>query len=288
MALTRYADPAAFLDEARPLLASDPARTTIIGSSLHQVLDGTFPDDGSAPPWFATVTDPGGVVTGLAMRVGSYPPLMHGFAPDEAAALAALILGDGEAVGAVTGEERAARAFAARVTGTRGGRVEVERGIRLHRLESLRPPDGVPGRGRPAAATDLDLTTGWVLAFLEEIGEGERASTEPGRAQQRDLQRTRLPRTWLWVDEHEIPVSLAAASEPAFGVARIGPVYTPPEHRERGYAAAVTAHLSAVLRAAGSDVVLFTDLANPTSNGVYARIGYRPVADRVTLRIVDD
>ncbi|MEV4678910.1 GNAT family N-acetyltransferase, partial [Actinomadura sp. NPDC049382] len=67
-------------------------------------------------------------------------------------------------------------------------------------------------------------------------------------------------------------------------VARIAPVYTPDEHRRRGYGAAVTAAATrAALDVGAEDVVLFTDLANPTSNGVYRRIGYRPVEDRVVL-----
>lgn len=68
------------------------------------------------------------------------------------------------------------------------------------------------------------------------------------------------------------------------GTARVAPVYTPPEHRGRGYAAAVTAEVSRAARAAGADeVLLFTDLANPTSNGVYTRIGYRAVSDRLVI-----
>ncbi|NEA23957.1 GNAT family N-acetyltransferase, partial [Actinomadura bangladeshensis] len=60
--------------------------------------------------------------------------------------------------------------------------------------------------------------------------------------------------------------------------------YTPAEHRRRGYGAAVTAAATTgALDAGADDVVLFTDLANPTSNGVYRRIGYRPVQDRVIL-----
>ena len=61
-------------------------------------------------------------------------------------------------------------------------------------------------------------------------------------------------------------------------IGRLGPVYTPPEHRGHGYAAAVTAAATqAVLDAGGRGVMLFTDRANPTSRGVYARLGYREV-----------
>ncbi|MGW0659232.1 GNAT family N-acetyltransferase [Streptodolium elevatio] len=66
--------------------------------------------------------------------------------------------------------------------------------------------------------------------------------------------------------------------------AHIGPVYTPPEHRGRGYGAAVTAARTEAALAAGADeVLLFTDLANPTSNSIYRKIGYEPVEDRVIL-----
>ena len=68
------------------------------------------------------------------------------------------------------------------------------------------------------------------------------------------------------------------------GMVRVGSVYTPPAVRGRGYAGAVTAAVSRAARDAGvREVVLFTDLANPTSNALYQRLGYRPVEDRVTF-----
>jgi predicted GNAT family acetyltransferase len=67
-------------------------------------------------------------------------------------------------------------------------------------------------------------------------------------------------------------------------VVRVAPVYTPPEHRRRSYGGAVTAAVSrAALDGGATDVVLYTDLANPTSNSVYQRLGYRPVHDRMVL-----
>ena len=91
-------------------------------------------------------------------------------------------------------------------------------------------------------------------------------------------------RLWLWEDPAGTPVALAARTLTIGGVARIGPVYTPPEHRRRGYGAAVTAACTADGLARGAErMVLFTDLANPTSNSIYQRIGYRPVSDRRTI-----
>jgi len=74
---------------------------------------------------------------------------------------------------------------------------------------------------------------------------------------------------------------------PAFGVARVGPVYTPPEQRRKGYAGAAVAEVSQHFLDAGARVCLYTDQANPTSNGIYQALGYVAVVDQVNLRIVD-
>jgi predicted GNAT family acetyltransferase len=78
---------------------------------------------------------------------------------------------------------------------------------------------------------------------------------------------------------------MAGAHQPTAGVVRVAPVYTPSEHRRRGYGGAATVAVSqAALDASAADVVLFTDLANPTSNALYQRLGYRPLEERVVLR----
>lgn len=96
-------------------------------------------------------------------------------------------------------------------------------------------------------------------------------------------ERTASGRLTLW-ETGGVPVSMAGVSLQVAGSVRVAPVYTPPEHRGHGYAAAVTAEVSRAAREAGAqEVLLFTDLANPTSNGVYQRIGYRPVSDRLLI-----
>ncbi len=81
-----------------------------------------------------------------------------------------------------------------------------------------------------------------------------------------------------------VPVSVAGRTRAVAGMVRLGPVYTPPELRGHGYASAATAVVSqAALDAGLREVVLYTDLANPTSNGLYQRLGYQPVEDRVML-----
>lgn len=79
---------------------------------------------------------------------------------------------------------------------------------------------------------------------------------------------------------------LTGASEPAHGVARVAPVYTPPDQRGRGWASNAVAEVSRRVRSAGARVCLFTDQANPTSNKIYAALGYRPVVDMADLVIL--
>ncbi len=70
--------------------------------------------------------------------------------------------------------------------------------------------------------------------------------------------------------------------------ARIGPVWTAPASRGRGYATALVAAASRELLDRGARrVFLTTDLANPVSNAIYARIGYRPVDDTVGYDFLD-
>ena len=89
----------------------------------------------------------------------------------------------------------------------------------------------------------------------------------------------------VWEAEGEL-VSMAARTPVVGGMSRVAPVYTPPAQRGNGYGGAVTVATSQAARAAGArEVVLFTDLANPTSNALYQRLGFRPVSDRLVLLV---
>ena len=94
--------------------------------------------------------------------------------------------------------------------------------------------------------------------------------------------RLRAGHLWLW--EHDGPAAIAAVSDPVEGVARIGPVYTLPDRRGRGYGSALVGAVSAAVRARGTRCILYTDLGNPIANSVYRRLGYRVVAEALRYR----
>ncbi|WP_160297269.1 GNAT family N-acetyltransferase [Paenibacillus sp. IHBB 10380] len=88
---------------------------------------------------------------------------------------------------------------------------------------------------------------------------------------------------YLWIDDGE-PVSMAQQTRPTLHGAVVNLVYTPPEHRNKGYASSCVATLTRnMLRGPYQFTSLYTDLSNPVSNRIYMNIGYEPKADSVVL-----
>jgi predicted GNAT family acetyltransferase len=207
-----------------------------------------------------------------------YPLLLGGLPPGSAAELAARLAGVGRQLPGVNAQEHAAVCFAAAWQALTGAGYATHRRSRLYRLADLVPPDPMPdGAPRVAGESDLDLLERWFRAFAGEVK--DLTGPQPGAVSDR----LSYGGLMLWeVDSR--PVAMAGHVRPAAGVVRIGPVYTLAELRGRGYGGAVTtAVTSAAIGAGASELVLFTDLANPTSNALYRRLGYQPVEDRVTL-----
>jgi predicted GNAT family acetyltransferase len=157
----------------------------------------------------------------------------------------------------------------------------------VFRLTRVLPVDRPPGGPRAATRADRPLLLAWLRAFALE------ALPRPDEDIER-IEHTLDTRftgedaaLWLWERDDE-PVSLAAYSGPTLTGIRIGPVFTPVEHRRRGYASALVGELSGFLLERGHRACfLYTDLANPTANAIYERIGYERVAEALEIRFRD-
>lgn len=149
----------------------------------------------------------------------------------------------------------------------------------LYRLGTLTPPRPRPaGQGRLTGGKDREHVVRWCREFCVEVGEQssidliDAGSWEDSRFGDRHFT--------FWETPQGTPVSMAASTSVVGGMVRVDPVYTPAQLRGRGYAGAVTVEASrAALAAGATDVVLFTDPDNPTSNALYQRIGYVRLAD---------
>lgn len=197
--------------------------------------------------------------------------------PEQADTLAARLAALGHSLPSVSADHDTATAFAEAWQRHTGATPRLrDTRLRLYRLGTLTPPDPMPaGRARVLGDDDLDEVMFWCGEFAAAVGEAVVIDADSWAG-------TRFAdkRYTVWETPDGTPVSVAGMNPLIGGQIQVDIVHTPVALRGRGYAGAVTAEVSRAALAAGArDVVLFADRANPTSNALYQRLGYRPLAD---------
>jgi hypothetical protein len=268
---------AAFLDAAGPFLVGREAEHCLTLGICSDLL--AHPEAFGEPPYFGVVTTAGHV----SLSVVWTPPWQVVVSACDDPDAVELVLDDlveRQMIG-VHGPAAAARAFAAGWSARTGRSVRVHMRERVYELTAVRRPHGVPGAFRHARPSDRDHLVSWIVAFEEETF-GERQPRDPGAFVDRGLSGGGR-RLYVWDDDG--PVSFCGVGGRTPNGIRIGPVYTPPGLRRRGYASACVAAASqAQLDAGRRTCFLFADIANPTSNHIYEAIGYVPVSEGATYR----
>ncbi|GAA5118579.1 GNAT family N-acetyltransferase [Haloechinothrix salitolerans] len=278
MEFATYDGVADFLDVAGNLYESDPVRHTIALTVLRQ-LETAAPSD-SRKPLLITIHN-GDTTIGAAFRTSRWPIGVSGVPEHAIADLVEFLVDGGHGIVGVNGPQPEADRFAELWMSATGQTSTLGMAQRLYRLDSLKPPS-VAGEWRSATEDDVPLLVRWRHGFIEDA---HMPTADPDWAEgqlRRDLAAGGMHGIWSVSGE---PVSYASASLPSSGMSRVSSVYTPRERRGHGYGSAVTATVSQwALDNGASDVVLFTDLSNPTSNAIYQKIGYVPVLDAVDYR----
>ncbi|MEU4391581.1 GNAT family N-acetyltransferase [Kribbella sp. NPDC023855] len=266
-------DPAEFQATTFAFLERDPVLHTILMTNVAERAAGSYPATETEPSYYVSVHDDSGEVVGATMRTPNRPIHLGSLREDLAIEVAdayAELLPDAPGV---AGDRVAATSFANRWSELHGTTWTETRAVRLHKLIEL---NQLEAEGEPRRMTESDLQR---AAEWNTDGFATESPTPDLVWARHQLESGAL---WFWQVDG-VPVSMASYHLPLFGVCRVGPVYTPPEHRGNGYAGALTAHVTAQILAQGNQACLYTDLANRTSNKLYARIGYTPVADAIDL-----
>lgn len=261
---------------AEPFLRARYAENNVILSLCEQLKVDPAKE---AAALFLTVDQGNGVVA-AAMRTPPWNLLVTAI-PNEVlpVLLEEVRAADPETPG-VTGPRATADAFASAWCVGKGKCPRLVMAQGIYELTSLTPAKGVRGRLRAATAADQAIVDDWAVAFAVDAG---LPVHERNNAVLRIRELLHLGTVFLWEDEG--PVSMAAYVPVAPGACRVSFVYTPVRVRGRGYASACVGALSqARLDAGDQRCFLFTDIANPTSNAIYARLGYRLVAESAMWR----
>lgn len=284
MEVLRPDDAPSFLRLAGPLLERDEARNQLplgIAGTLSE-----HPDAYDLVRFWVVVHQ--GAPVAAALRTEPYNLVLAD--PSSRPALDALleaIIEDDAALPGVVGNLPHIGTAASILSTAARRESEIALAQGVYELTAVREVPRVSGTARAATPEDRELLIAWLTAFSYE------ALPQP------DHDVARLGRTldtrfsfegagfWLWEDEGR-PVSLSGYSGPTPTGIRIGPVYTPPPHRRRGYATSLVAEQSRWLLERGHrSCFLFTDLSNSTSNSIYAAIGYRRVCESMEYRFRD-
>jgi GNAT superfamily N-acetyltransferase len=290
-----FDDPSDFLDVAGARLAEEPVLSTVLAGVADRIrdqLEAGVPWPKGVPRWFAVVVDEMGEVLGTAMRTapfGEHPAYLLPMSDEAVGVLVDALVERDEIVLGANGALPAVQVFCDLMAQAAGKEARIGQHTRLFELGELKEPPAVEGRLRPAVVDEQDLVASWFDAFMldadEQAGRTPGVSPHESLAPEEMRRRIEGGRIFVWVGEDDVPVHVTAATMPAYGVSRLGPVFTPKEHRGRGIASRAVYEVSRLLRDSGEHPCLFTDQANPTSNKIYEAIGYERVVDMANLRV---
>lgn len=268
-----------FLGICRPALeAREAVFNLMLGISLRLIQN---PLHYGSQPLFATVAH-GGDVSLAALMTPPYKLQIAQLESESAAAvelLASELYGEGWNVPGVLSEEKTARSFASRWCELTGVAAREDMRQRIYQLTAVNPIPYATGELKQATFDDLDRAIQWGRSFhVDCFGDRE----HPDVTDEQTKAMIDGGTLFFWRDSE--PVSMAALTRPTPHGISVGFVYTPPELRGKGYASAVVASLSQRCLDSGKEFcTLYTDLSNPTSNSIYQRIGYKPIADVIDI-----
>ena len=271
MIVVEHADAPTLWRDAEAFLSRDPANNTHQLSAIKRILD----LGARGGERFFAVCDEHEAVVGSAVVVDTQTLFMSMMDAGVVTALAAHLRDAKVQLAGVIGREDALSVF----TQSFMQPFTVLVNLMLYRLEGNPDFGRASGSARLATMDDLSQLMNWHAAFEHEVG----MIKVPTPLEERVARRINDQQLTLWMDDGAVVAFAGANALPARS-ARVGPVYTPPELRGRGYAQAVTASASTHVQCDGPRTVfLNTDAANPASNKTYQRIGFAHIADHAHL-----
>jgi hypothetical protein len=271
MTILAYRDPRQFKEAAEPLLMKNEAQNCL----ALGIIDTLITTRGRYPMFYLLTVSDGSRITGVAWMTPPHPLGLSPMPPVAVKQLVEHMSSLPDKVSGVIGPKPAVEQFKDLWLARQGIRVRSMMQQRIYQLERVTPPPPVAGTMRLAREGDRRLLEQWNLGFSIDSGLGNDRQSAIAFADHDITTESR----YFWELDGQ-PVSMAGFGGQTPSGIRVSRVYTPREQRGRGHASALVAAMSQKLLDQGRKFCfLYTDLANPTSNSIYQRIGYRPVCD---------
>ena len=273
MKVKYYPNSIEFLKNTEKYLIKDESRYGLI-YGIAKAVEVMPQRYGQEKPWFCSINTEN-TVNAVAIRTPPHMVILAHLSGDIDIAAETLVGAVSNDIPGVIGDKELTDLFAKRWCEKFGVTIRDTMAQRIYRLDKVNDIQPAPGRFRAATMADKDLVLKWFHAFHIDIGAEARGEPmndiTPG-----------IERGWVFVWDDGEPVSTALKTRPTENGMSVGGVYTPPELRGKGYATSCVAELSRhILQSGKKFCTLYTNLANPTSNQIYMKMGYKPVCDSV-------
>ncbi len=276
MKLLRHSDPAQFLAYNQTLLEESEAENSLIlGLATRLTRDGIDHLPNEKRPLFVSILD-GQKSVFCCLQTPPYSAIVAGKAAFAEAAIPLLcdaLLSNPIPIPGINGPKAFSQRFAETWAARTGTPSRLNMDMRVYQLDAVQEVPYAAGTFRQATLEDQPIIAIWSADFHADLF----TAISPQEAKQ--IAHDRITAGDIYVWELDEIVSMAASSRPTNHGVSINYVYTPLEHRKKGYASQCVTALSSLMLETYSFCTLFTDLSNPTSNRIYQEIGYYPVTD---------
>lgn len=270
MKLTHFDNPSVFYDQVKDYLLQHEGEHNLLLGVIQSLIND--PNRYESQPYLVTVEKEQEII-GVAMRTPPYGLLLSKMVDLDAAKVIVQDLYHHQSIPAVSSFPSEAKAFSEVWKTLTGQSAQLTMDLLIHKLIQVQPIPKSLGFLRLATESDRAFLIQWHDDFTQEV-----MHTTPINSER--IVDSNLSQNSLYIWENIVPVSMAAGKGFPPNGGRIGPVYTPPNYRKKGYASSCVAALSQKLLNQGCRACfLFTDKDNPTSNHIYQMIGYQPICD---------
>ncbi|SDM50726.1 GNAT family N-acetyltransferase [Sediminibacillus halophilus] len=278
MEILQTEDVSDFFEQAESLLVEKEACNNLGLGILNRVMESGSTQD-QAPPYLGMVKEAGKLVY-VFLQTPPHNLILPDIGTSRAEILSLIarhLYHQGIQLPGVVGPVKAVQQFAAKWEQLTGEKAEVEMKQLIYRLDEVHLVEKGSGHLIPADEKDEALIKAWLIGFGKEA----KVSMDDVRAGEMAKDFIGSRSVYLWVVDGR-PVSMANQSRKTKNGVTINAVYTPDVYKRNGYATALVAALSQKLLDDGNLFCsLYTDQTNPTSNGIYQRIGYHVVGESV-------